>query len=415
MKNIQHTIFLSFLLLFGFNAFAGEAEIKRNADEATQAAKDDLKALDQSVGEGSGSVDEQSSTAQEDKAQAKKDEASSKPWLPVAKDFDWVQLTSGEWLKGEIKAMYNDSLEFDSDKLGLQNIDWTDVKYLKSHSPSTVNIEHHEPVTGSLQVSDDVVTITNSDGVQEFGRASVISLTPARESESDLWSIKLSLGFNVKSGNTKQLDYISKLNVKRRTAKTRFVLDYIGNISKTGDGNREFVETVNNHRVNADHNIYVTRYFFYQPIFAEYFRDPFQNIERRMHAGVGVGYTLYNTDKFEWNVSGGPAYIRTRFVSVEPGEPEEVDGPALAFATDLNTELSDTLDFIFKYNILAAKEESGGYTHHMIGTFESEITGSLKFDVSLIWDRISQPTTDRDGNRPKPDDYRLVVGLNYTY
>jgi len=31
--------------------------------------------------------------------------------------------------------------------------------------------------------------------------------------------------------------------------------------------------------------------------------------------------------------------------------------------------------------------------------------------VSLIWDRISNPKVGSDGVQPKPDDFRLVVGL----
>jgi hypothetical protein len=51
----------------------------------------------------------------------------------------------------------------------------------------------------------------------------------------------------------------------------------------------------------------------------------------------------------------------------------------------------------------------------MIATFESEITGSFDFDISLIWDRISKPAIDSDGVKPEPDDYRLTVGVTYTY
>ena len=38
---------------------------------------------------------------------------------PVDETFDWIQLTSGEWLKGELKVLYNYKLEFDSDELDL--------------------------------------------------------------------------------------------------------------------------------------------------------------------------------------------------------------------------------------------------------------------------------------------------------
>ncbi|MFV2003923.1 MAG: DUF481 domain-containing protein [Gammaproteobacteria bacterium] len=434
MNRLLLSTILSFFLFISVSAAvvaAEEVAVKKAAAEDTQAAENELLKLEQAIGEDavvspetrstkdvagdSEAKTEEAEKEAAEKAEAKKDEESSKPWLPAAKKFDWVQLTSGEWLKGEIKSMYNDSLEFDSDKLDLLSIDWEDVKYLKSYRPSGINIEGHEPLTGSLQISDDAVTITHDGKIEEFSRHNLISLTPSGNSELDLWAIKLSLALNLRSGNTKQLDYTAKFSAKRRTAKTRFVLDYIGNISKTGDENRVLTETVNNHRVIASHNIYATRYFFYQPIFAEYYRDPFQNIDQRITAGVGMGYTIFNTGRFEWNVAGGPAYVGTNYISVLPGEKQKIDAAALVFATDFDAELTSTLDYIFKYRIQAANKESGGYTHHIISTFESEITGSLDFDISLIWDRISQPTKDDQGNSPKPDDYRLTVGITYTY
>ena len=216
---------------------AESAEIKQSADESAKTAEDELSKLEQTIGEFAEEPDSAESEAlvdaeagtEIDKAAA--DEASSKPWLPAAKEFDWVQLTSGEWLKGEIKSMYNDSLEFESDILDELNIDWADVKYLKSYRPSNINVEGFEPVTGSLQISGDKVTITDGEGVQEFNRHDLISLTPAGDREADLWALKFTLGLNVRSGNTNQVDYNAKFNAKRRTARSRFELDYIGNIS----------------------------------------------------------------------------------------------------------------------------------------------------------------------------------------
>lgn len=390
---------------------AESAEMKQSADESAKSAEDELSNLEQAVGESS---DDAAATVDAEAAAAA-DEASSKPWLPAAKEFDWVQLTSGEWLKGEIKSMYNDSLEFDSDKLDLLSIDWEDVKYLKSYRPSSINIENHEPVTGSLQISGDKITIKDNGNVQEYNRSDLISLTPSGEKEADLWALKFTLGLNIRTGNTDQLDYNAKFNAKRRTARSRFILDYIGNISKTGDANGNLTETANNNRVGASHNIYATRYFYYTPIFAEYYRDPFQNIDQRLTAGIGIGYTIFDTGRFEWNVNGGPAFVSNKYISVQPGEEQTVNAGALVFGTDFDAELTSTLDFIFNYRIQASEPESGGYTHHIIGTFENELTGSLDFDVSLIWDRISDPATDADGNTPKPDDYRLTVGVTYTY
>ena len=36
------------------------------------------------------------------------EEKACEPFVPPLDEFDWIQLTSGEWLKGELKALYNE-------------------------------------------------------------------------------------------------------------------------------------------------------------------------------------------------------------------------------------------------------------------------------------------------------------------
>jgi hypothetical protein len=49
------------------------------------------------------------------------------PPPPMPDEFDWVQLVCGEWLKEEIKVMYQDSLEFGSEELILLTLDLEDI------------------------------------------------------------------------------------------------------------------------------------------------------------------------------------------------------------------------------------------------------------------------------------------------
>ena len=329
---------------------------------------------------------------------------------PTATDFDWVQLTSGEWLKGEIKGLYKDSLEFDSDKLDLLTLDWEDVKYVETHIPGAAYIEGVGRVYGFFEIDQKKIKVINGDSIQEFDRSRVVNFITGGEQESDYWSAKLTLGLNVRSGNTDQVDYNAKLNVRRQTSFSRLIVDYIGNISQTSD-----IETSNNHRLTGTHDIYKTRRFFWRPIFGEYFRDPFQNIDARITVGAGLGYTLVDTKRVEWDVAGGPAYQETRFVSVQAGENLKETTLAAVVGTHYEVEATNKVDFIFDYNITWGNEESGGYTHHMVATFENEITGSFDLDISLVWDHINNPTAGDDGVIPLQDDYRLTLGISYEY
>jgi len=54
------------------------------------------------------------------------------PTPPRPDKFDWIQLTSGEWLKGEFIALYDDALEFDSEELEELTLDWEDVRVIRT-------------------------------------------------------------------------------------------------------------------------------------------------------------------------------------------------------------------------------------------------------------------------------------------
>jgi len=342
-------------------------------------------------------------------------ENGNKEWRPEAIKFDWVQLTSGEWLRGELKSMYNKKLEFDSEKLDLLIIDWEDVKYLQSFKPGNVKIENHDSMIGVLTISDKKITVKNKEAVTEFNRDEIISFSSAGDSEIDLWTMKFTLGMNFKSGNTEQIDSNAKFSAKRRTADSRFLLDYIGNLSKTDAISGNLVETINNHRLSGALDIYVTRYFFYNPIKVEFYSDPFQNIDLRTTLGAGLGYTFIDTGKTEWNITAGPAFISTKYSSVQAGNEDSVDSGSLTISTELDTEVTKSLDFLFKYNLLISEKKSGGYSHHMIATLSSEISKELDLDISAVWDRITYPTIDDTGYEPEQDDFQVLLGVGYSF
>ena len=224
-------------------------------------------------------------------------------WLPPEPppdDFNWIQLTSGEWLKGEFKALYDDQVEFDSDNL----------------------------------------------------------------------------------------DYYSK---------------------------SEGTKTDDNHRLSSTYDIFKSKQFFWRPLLAEYYRDPFQNISYRVTLGAGGGYQLVDTTKTEWRVAAGPAFKYTKFENVEEHEADNESTPALWASTEYEHELNSRLDLILGYSTVIGNQQSGGYTHHALATLETELLSWLDFDVSFIWDRIQNPTPDSDGNTPEKDDFRFVVGLRLDY
>ena len=344
-------------------------------------------------------------------------------FVPPPDEFDWIQLTSGEWLKGELKDLYNDQVEFDSDKLDDTNFDMRDVKQIRGHGIKGVRLQDSdtagtskpdapEPFTvyGELVVTEDKVIVTSAGVRQEYDRSDLINIVSGKDRESQFWSAKVSIGLNFTRGNTNEDDLSTSVDVRRRTSATRFVLNYLGNYSRTSG-----VDTAENNRLNAYYDIFKTRKYYSRPVFGEYFRDPFQNIDGRYTVGTGLGYHIINTAKTEWDATAGVAYQGTQFASVEPGQDLDISTPVLAISTLYETGLTRKIDFSFNYSFNIVNEESGSYTHHLITTLETELTSWLDFDISFVWDRVKNPTASADGTVPEPDDYRLTFSLGVDY
>jgi putative salt-induced outer membrane protein YdiY len=331
------------------------------------------------------------------------------PEPPMPDKFDWVQLTSGEWLKGEIKVMYEDELEFDSDKLDLLTLDMEDVKEIRSAQALTVRMTGGETATGKVLMEDGKIRVLG-DAPARYDRADLLSVTAGVPKEINYWSGKVSAGGNLRSGNTDQVELSAAASFKRRTVENRVSLDYLGNFSETND-----IESANNQRANAVWDWFFSEKLFLRPVFIEYFSDPFQNIDARYTIGTGLGYQLIDNSRTDWSIFAGPAWQSTRFDQVEPGESRSEDTWAISAGTTFDTELTKRIDFTYDYRFQFTSPESGKYNHHMIGTFEIELTDSLDLDLSLVWDRIEKPRPNADGTVPEQDDFRFIVGVGYDF
>jgi len=342
----------------------------------------------------------------EEKQQAKK-------WTetyPVSVNADWLQLKSGEWLRGRITILQKDSLEFDSDELDDLVIKWKNVKYLKSYEPYSLRFDSHgrTPVIGVIEVIGNKVHVKTDYDDQTFDRSDLLTIASGKETEISYWKNKITFSINIRKGNTDQTDFASKITAKRRTTDSRLILDYLGNFTQVED-----TETINNHRINQTYDVFLTRDLFWSPIFSEYYRDPFKNIDQQIHVGIGIGYSIINTNESEWNITAGPAYQETKYVSVLPGVDQVDSTLTMSLGTNFETELNSRVDLEGLYNVTLGDEETGNYSHHSLLTIETEITDKLDFDVTAVWDRVRSPVADQDGNTPQQDDFGILIGLGY--
>ena len=331
-------------------------------------------------------------------------------FAPPADEFDWIQLTSKEWLKGDIKVFFEDELEFDSDHFGVINIDFEDVRRLRSNTLQAIRIDDNDPILGQLEVTETQVIVTVDQRSSAFDRHRLVAVTDPADREIDKWSGDVILGVNIRSGNTDLVEFNTLAHTERRTLTSRVILDYIGNFNET-----EGVEVANNHRFNGSYDLLSTRKLFWRPLSVQYFRDVFQNIEHQATIETGLGFNAIDNARTELLFAGGIGANFLRNNSVTAGNESTNRSPAVSFTMDFDTELTSWMDYLFAFQARVVDEQSGTYQQHLLTTLSTDLIGNFDLDVSFVWDRIQDPQPRADGSIPEQDDYRLIIGLGYEF
>ena len=334
----------------------------------------------------------------------------STEFVPPNDGYDWLRLVSGEWLRGELIGVFGDEVEFDSDILDELVIDPEDIDQFYSPRVFAVSIRGREVITGRVHVKAETVTVRTDEDTVALPRNELIAVTASAERERDRWSGDISLGMNIRQGNTEFIEYNMMAGVERRTAQSRTYVDYLGNFNETGG-----VRVANNHRVSGVLDRFGGSRLFWRPLIFQYFRDPFQNIEHQGTLETGLGYELTDTSRTEWDIFAGVGANYVERVSVEQGQPTNSTSPALSIGTNFDTELTSWMDYLFSFTVTFVDEESGSYQHHLLTTLSSDLIGNFDVDISFVWDRTQNPPPLADGAIPEQDDFRLLVGLSYEF
>jgi putative salt-induced outer membrane protein YdiY len=337
-------------------------------------------------------------------------DAAWRPPEPSPTSKDWIKLTSGEWLRGEITRFNDETLEFDSEELDELTIDWGDIAELRSPRILTYRFTGERQLTGTASMKDGVIKIMADDAVVELPRNALLKVIEGEPTEWNYWSLKASLGVVARSGNTDQSDLNAVMLIRREATSTRFDINYNGNFSEL-DGE----QNTNNHRGNAKLDWLITKGFFATLASVELYQDKFQNINLQTTLGAGVGQFIFRRNTIDWYVGLGAGYQVTRYISVEEGTDPEESTATVIPSTSLEWDITGDIDFDVDYSARIGVPDTRNTFHHFFVLFSIEIWGAFDFDVSLTWDRTESPRPTEDGRIPERNDFRTAFGFGLDF
>ena len=335
-------------------------------------------------------------------------------WAPreAGKDgFTWVQLSSGEWVKGEIKDLRDGNLRFDSDEMNEFDYDWADVRAVISSSRHTVTTWERETYTGFIVARRGNIRILDSDGelIASVHPDDVSSMIQGRPREKNYWSGLLNLGSTIRTGNSDQQDVSTLLKLNRRALSTRW--DNTANANFVETNGEKTQET---QRYTSKLDLFISRSLFVTLSEYEFFRDPFQNIAQRHIPGAGLGYDQ-TFGPADWDVTAGLAWQSIRYVSVAADKSISEQSWVARLGASLEWDITSDIELDIGYSINAPFDGFDSYSSNLLSTLSLDIWWNFEFDFTFAWDRQNNPKTDEGGITPQKDDYRLTTGIGWDF
>ena len=171
--------------------------------------------------------------------------------------------------------------------------------FLSLRSPSRQRLRRWIEIALTLSVKLPLTArVISGTGETEFPRGEVHTLIAGDRKEINYWSADVSIGGNIRSGNTDQIDYTARLGAMRRSLKNRVSFNYLGNITTIDD-----VDTANSHRATLGWDYFLSDRLFVNVVKGEWYRDEFQNVRNRYTVGGGLGYEVIDTPRASWTAT----------------------------------------------------------------------------------------------------------------
>jgi len=334
---------------------------------------------------------------------------------------DWIELNTGEWLRGDVRRLRPKGLEagadlkFYSQKLDDLTFSWGDI--IGVHSPKTKSYSFRGKinVAGKAMITKDEVIIGTDNGIERYPRSQLLAISDGVPRERTWWSTRLSVGFSANAGNTSQGSLTTQWSLTRANGHSLGGLSYQGTVAYT-DGQLN----VNRHLANVDTALFLWDRFYIIPIAGQLLYDAFQNIQLRATPGAGAGMHLFNekrqrkhhTNRFEWDLQSGPGYQFIQFFSTATGVLNPQNDGFVMFRSHWKLEfLNDNVELTVDWRSYLVYTTFGSTNHTGTADFSVEITDRFDFQTSFLFLRTRNPQPRSDGTVPKKNDYQIVLSI----
>jgi putative salt-induced outer membrane protein YdiY len=314
---------------------------------------------------------------------------------------DEVILTNGDRLSGKIIDVRDGILTLETGYSEPVKLKFEAVEKMSSTEPVELHLTDGEVLKGKI------ITNTNRQAAVEAGPGreavtvafdTIAALNPPPK-EPVTWKGNITLGGNLKDGNSDSMNLSAGALAVRRSENDRFLINALYN--RTEDNG---VRTAENTYGQLKYDYFMSpKWYLYLNV--DMLSDDFQDINFRTSVGPGFGYQVWDEENRALSLEAGVSYT-----SEDRDLGEDKNWISARLGVNFLYKLFDRVVFTDQFVIYPNLDDTGEYTLRNDAALVTDIGSNWAFRLGNIWERNSNPGPDL-----KKDDFTWILGLQYSF
>jgi putative salt-induced outer membrane protein YdiY len=314
---------------------------------------------------------------------------------------DEVILTNGDRLSGKIIDVRDGILTLETGYSEPVKVKFEAVEKMSSTEPVELHLTDGEVLKGKI------ITNTNRQAAVEAGPGreavtvafdTIAALNPPPK-EPVTWKGNITLGGNLKDGNSDSMNLSAGALAVRRSENDRFLINALYN--RTEDNG---VRTAENTYGQLKYDYFMSpKWYLYLNV--DMLSDDFQDINFRTSVGPGFGYQVWDEENRALSLEAGVSYT-----SEDRDLGEDKNWISARLGVNFLYKLFDRVVFTDQFVIYPNLDDTGEYTLRNDAALVTDIGSNWAFRLGNIWERNSNPGPDL-----KKDDFTWILGLQYSF
>jgi len=324
-------------------------------------------------------------------------------FIPIVGVADEVFLKNGDRITGSIVSKAGDKLVMETGYAGKLEIQWVDISHLATDKPVRIVLDDASEIRGILSAQDGAGLRIAADIDAEPEPLPMSGIAAINPPELPRLKIKgqANAGFDLDRGNTDQDTYHIDAESVFRWPDDRFTIGGKGDLEKSnGEKTKQQAELGGkyDHFMNE-------KWYLYSGLGLEH--DKFADLNLRTKVSAGSGYQIYETERTNLSIEGGPTYIWENF-----SDSDNQNYAAARWALNFDHYLSAAwkLQAFHNHSLDLSIENTSDYLFKSATGLRVPVFDKLQATLQVNFDRDNSPADDADKN-----DYEYLLTGGYPW